>query len=84
MIKSILTSFKNLEDITYRIMKKGIDFSFIISLISGIILLIYELFFPSPAIYYIGLSLFKLSIYFIIEFIVCGFVVDNIKKGAIK
>lgn len=83
MIKNIINSFKNLENITYKIMKKGIQYCFILCIISSIILFAYKIFLSSPNIYYIGLSLLKLSIYFIVEFIVCGFVVDNIKKQII-
>ena len=83
MIKSIINSFKNLENITYKIMKNGIKYCFILCIISSIILFTYKTFLSNPNIYYIGLSLFKLSIYFIVEFIICGFVVDNIKKQII-
>ena len=83
MIKKILTGFKNLEDITYKTMKKGIKFCFAICIFSTIILLAYQFFFFSPSIYYIGISLLKLGISFMIDFIICGFVVDNIKKQII-
>ena len=83
MIKNILDSYRNLDNITHKIMKKGFYFCFTLCIISCIILLTYEIFFSYPSIYYIGLSLLKLSIYFMIEFIVCGFVVDNIKKQII-
>ena len=80
MIKSIFSNFKNLEDITYKIMKKGFFFCFILAIIATIILFTYKVLPLSPIIYYIGFALFKLSIYFVIEFIVCGFAVDSIKK----
>lgn len=83
MIKRIINSFKNLENITYKIMKKGIQYCFILCIISSIILFTYKTFLSSPNIYYIGLALFKISIYFMAEFIVCGFVVDKIKKQII-
>jgi len=83
MIRNIFSIFKNLDNITYKIMKKGFKFCFILSIISSIILLTYKYIFFSPFIYYIGFSLFKLSIYFTVEFIVCGFVVDSIKKQII-
>lgn len=83
MIKNILNSFKNLEDITYKIMKKGISYCLVLSMISCLILLAYIFLFLSPTVYYMGFSLFRLSLYFTVEFIVCGFVVDNIKKQII-
>ena len=83
MIKKYINSFKNLEKLTCTIMKKGFKFCFFISLISCIILFTYISFSLDPFIYYIGLSIFKLSLYFMVEFIICGFVVDNIKKQVI-
>ena len=80
MIKNILTGFKDLDNITYKIMKKGIHYCFIITLISCIILFTYDILSLSPIVFHIGFALLKLSIYFIIEFIVCGFAVDSIKK----
>ena len=82
-MKKILESFKNLEKLTYKIMKNGFKFCFILTLISIIILLTYEFVFTIPNLYYIGISLFRLSLIFAIEFIVCGFVVDGIKKQLI-
>ena len=56
---------------------------YIICFLSVFILFTYDFSFPSPFMYYIGLNLFKLSLIFGIEFIVCGFVVDGIKKQII-
>ena len=83
MLKNIINNFRNLETITYKIMKIGFKFCFSLSIISIIILLTYNNIFVTPNAYYIGLALFKLSIYFMVDFIVCGFVVDNIKKQII-
>lgn len=83
MLKKIITYYKNLDKNTYKILYKGLKFCFLLSFISAILLLIYILFFESPLIYYIGISLFKLSIIFSVEFIICGFVVDSIKKQLI-
>lgn len=83
MIKKIIESFKSFEKTTYKIMINGLKFCFILCLISVFILLTYNLSFQSPFVYYIGISLFKLSLIFGIEFIVCGFVVEGIKKQSI-
>lgn len=80
MVKNIIDNFKNLEEITHRIIRKGLSFCFILCIIATTILLTYTIFSLSPNTYYIGLALFKLSTYFMIDFIVCGFVVDNINK----
>lgn len=81
MIKSIMNDFKNLDNTTFKIMIKGFHFCLILAIISSLILFTYSFLMLSPFVYYIGFSLLKLSIYFTIEFIVCGFVVDNIKNS---
>lgn len=83
MLKKIVTYYKNLDKTTYKILSKGLKFCFLLALFASILLLSYMLFFQTPLIYYIGLNLFKLSLVFCVEFIICGFVVDNIKKQII-
>lgn len=83
MFKKILDSYKGFEQITNKILKGGLNFCFILCLFSVSILLTYNLFVPSPIVYYIGISLFRLSLIFGIEFIICGFVTDRIKKELI-
>lgn len=83
MKKKILDVFKNLDKLTYKIMKNGLKFCFILCLISLFLLLFYDFKLQSPILFEIGLSLFKLSTIFGIEFVVCGIVADNIKKQLI-
>ena len=80
MFQKIVNSFKMLDKKADRIMKIGIKFCFFISIIASFILLFYNCFKTSPFVYYIGLSIFKLSIIFIVEFIICAFSIDLIKK----
>lgn len=80
MIKNLINCFKSFDKVTHRILKYGLEFCFTLSTISVIILLTYNLIFATPALYYIGISLFKLSLVFGIEFIICSIVVDGIKK----
>ena len=80
MFKKIFDCYKNFEKITYKILNNGLKFCFIICLISVSILLTYSLSIHIPFIYYIGINLFKLSLIFAIEFVICGFVADGIKK----
>ena len=80
MIKNLINSFKSFDKITHKILKHGLEFCFALSMISIIILLTYNLIFATPSLYYIGISLFKLSLVFGIEFIICSIVVDGIKK----
>jgi hypothetical protein len=62
-------------------MKYGFKVCFAICIISTLILLTYETKSFSSDLYYIGLSLFKLSLILGIEFVICGIVVDYIKKA---
>lgn len=80
MLKKIVTYYKNLDKTTYKILYKGFRFCLLLSFIATFILLSYILFFKAPLVYYIGINLFKLSLVFAVEFIVCGFVADRIKK----
>ena len=83
MFKKIIGTFKSLDSLTFKIMKYGFKFCFSICILSTIILITYNLSILSPFMYYIGISLFRLSIVFCIEFIICGLVVDSIKKQLI-
>ena len=83
MFKKLINTFKELDKLTFKIMKYGLKFCFGICIFSILILATYNLLILSPSLYYIGLLLFKISIIFSIEFIICGLVVDGIKKQAI-
>ncbi len=83
MIKKICTYYKTLDKTTYKILYKGLEFCLLIASFSAFILLSYILFFKIPLIYYIGINLFRLSLVFSVEFIICSFIVDNIKKQII-
>ena len=83
MLKKFSKVFKNLDKLTYKIMYNGLKFCFVICILSVLILLAYSFAFTSPSMFYIGINLFKLSLIFAIEFVVCGFVVDSIKKQLI-
>ena len=83
MLKKVFNSFKSLDNLTKLIMSHGLKFCFIICIISFAILLTYNFSFTIPMLFTIGFILFKLSLIWGIEFIICGFVVDGIKKQII-
>ncbi len=83
MFKKIVEIYQNFEKTTYKILRSGLKFCFALCIISISILLTYEVFISSPFIYYIGIALFRLSLIFGIEFIICGFITDGIKKQLI-
>ena len=80
MINNIINSFKNLDKLVKKITKIGLKFCSILGMISLIILVTYNLSFTIPIVFTIGLILFKLSLIFGVEFIICGFAADRIKK----
>lgn len=83
MLRKIYTYYKTLDKTTYKILYKGLEFCLLLASFSAFILLSYILFFKIPLIYYIGINLFRLSLVFSVEFIICSFIVDNIKKQII-
>lgn len=80
MINNIINSFKNLDKLVKQIMKIGLEFCSVLGMISLIILVTYNLSFTIPIVFTIGLILFKLSLIFGVEFIICGLAADRIKK----
>ncbi len=66
----------------FKIMKNGLKFSFVLAIISVIILLTYNLAYPLPVVYYIGFTLLKSSIFFAVFFIIfaIGFNSLNLTK----
>lgn len=83
MFKKVLDNFRNLDKLTYKIMNYGLKFCFAVCILAALILFTYSFAISSPFMYYIGINLFKVSLIFGIEFVVCGFVVDGIKKQLI-
>ena len=81
MIK-VMNKFNSMEEKTKKILKYGIIFSVFVCAISMFILLTYQ-YNTNPDLYYIGLSVFQLGLYFIVEFIICAIAVDTIKKQTI-
>lgn len=80
MIKDILNYFKNLDTKVKSIMRYGLIFCSTICIISLILLVTYNLSITTPFIYMIGISLFKISLIFGIEFIICGFAANKVKN----
>lgn len=83
MFKNIFYTFKDLDKLTKIIMSHGLKFCLMICIISVIILLTYNFLYKIPIVFTIGFILFRLSLIFAIEFIICGFIVDKIKKQMI-
>ena len=81
-MQKIILEFKNLDKDTYKIMKYGLLFSTFISLISVAILLSY-IFLGISFLYHLGIILIETSFSFAVEFIICGIVVNFLRKHRI-
>ncbi len=80
MLKSIIEFSKNLDLKIKKIMKYGFAFSLIFCLISILILYTYHAIYRVPLVFKIGTILFKSSLMFFVDFIICGYAFDIIKK----
>ncbi len=78
-MQKIISGLKSLDKITYKIMRYGFLFSGFIALIAVAVLLSY-IFFGSNFLYHLGIVLMEASFTFSVEFVICGVVVDCIKK----
>ena len=80
LIDKLKSMFKNIDKKALKLMKNGLKFCFLILLISIIILLTYLFVTKNIFVYQIGILIFQLILYFSIDFIVAGLVVDTIQK----
>lgn len=81
-MQKMISELKNLDKDTFKIMKYGLFFCSLITLISVVILLTY-IFLGSSFLYHLGITLIKSSFTFAVEFVICGIVVDFIRKNRI-
>ncbi|MCI8482561.1 MAG: hypothetical protein HFJ27_05920 [Clostridia bacterium] len=79
MIKLLKDKFNSMEEKIKKIMKHGFIFSFLVCMLGIGLLLAYDLN-ANLDLYYIGLSVFRLSLFFSVEFLICGIAIDTIKK----
>ena len=78
-IQELIKNAKGMDKKIIKIMKTGICCSFIFCIIASMILFTYNIN-NNPNMFYIGISLLKSSLFFIVGFIVCGFAFNNIMK----
>lgn len=81
-MQKIILGLKNLDKDTYKIMRYGLLFSGFIALVAVGVLLTY-IFLGSNIFYHFGIALIKSSFTFAVEFIICGIIVDFIRKQGI-
>lgn len=83
MFKMINSTINNFDSKIKKILKNGLCFSLLISLIGAMILTYYISILQSNFIYYIGIEIIHLSISFATSFIAVAFVIDRIKKDLV-
>lgn len=79
-MKKFKNLFFNLDKTDLKIMKIGIKICFGILMLSILLLSFYLFGVHNFLLYELGLTVFKLSTYFFVEFIICGIVADMVKK----
>lgn len=79
-MNQLLSEFKKMDHSILDLMKLGVKFSFLISLVSILILITYDFVYTYPTIYYIGISLFRTSLFFMVGFVIFGFAFSRIKR----
>ena len=80
MIKKLTNNIKNLDKDILKIMFLGFKFSFLICVLSSIVLLTYIVNPVSYILFEAGTVLFKTGLTFAVSFFICGFVINCIKK----
>ena len=81
-MQKIISELKNLDTDTLKIMNCGLFFCTCIALAAVAVLLTY-IFSGSVFFYRFGLALLQSSFTFSVEFVICGIVVDFIRKRKI-
>ena len=79
-MERLLLELKKMDSSILFLMRSGVKFSCFVNLIANIILLTYDFIYTSPMVYYIGISLFRTSLFFMVGFIICGFAFSKITK----
>ncbi len=78
-MNKVLEELKLFDKLILKTIKTGVKYCFGFCIFATLILLIYE-FYAFPLLYYIGISLFRSALFFIVTFIACGIVFNQIKK----
>ena len=79
-MNQLLLEFKKMEPSILSLVRSGLRFSFLMSIISIVLLLTYDFVYTLPVVYYVGISLFRTSLFFMVGFVICGFAFSKIRK----
>ena len=78
-MKLVINNFKKMDASLLKVKNNGLKFCFVLLLVATFILSLY-LNVHNPALFLIGVSLFKSSLFFIVFFIICALAINTIKK----
>lgn len=78
-MRRILIKLKNIDNPILKVLYSGLKFCLVLALLATFILSIYHTV-HNPDIFYIGISLFKSSLFYIAFFIICAIAIDTMKK----
>lgn len=78
-MKLFITTYKKLDSSISKVCNNGLKFCFLLSLIATLVLCVY-LSIHNPILFYMGLSLIKSALFFMVFFIICAIAIDTIKK----
>ena len=81
-MKLFISNFKNIDSSIKNVCKNGLKFCFALILIATLILTTY-LSIHNPNLFYLGISIFRSSLFFMAFFIICAIAIDTIKKDLI-
>ena len=79
-VSMIKDTFKSLDKTAVHILKRGLYFCALLCIISVIILFVCQFIAVNPFMFEVGLTMFRASIIFAIEFVICAIAADKIKK----
>ena len=78
-MQKIYCGLKNLDKVTYKIIKYGLLFSTFVGIIATVFLCSYIIL-GIAFFYHLGITLIETCFSLAVEFIVCGIIVDSLKK----
>ena len=84
MKNKIKDTLNNLDKNKINNKKWNYIFCIILCILSISLLITYIFWFSTPLIFNIGIMLFQISLLFSVEFLICGIVVDSLKKINLK
>jgi len=78
MLKNFFEDIKKLDKSVTKLIKKGINFAFLLCIVASMFLLCYMLFYSKIYFFLMGYNLFKTGIIIMLEFVIVGVIFDKV------